>query len=260
MTRYTMPRVATKITPTKSGGFTARKRIPEDVQADYERLYGVRWEAQLSIAPGTPVIQARAQHREWLTEIENRIANVRAERKGEGRLLTPKDARALAGEWYHWFVEKHSQKARTATYWEELKESVGDTLRDELVFADETVDEVWESKPEAREDVRPMLADWGETAQFLALKRMVLDEHSRNSFLDYLFDDFWAALKLLIKRARGDYSADAYALQFPKFENARDAGHGPWELFELWVSAVQPAPATVSRWRGVFLQLGTHFA
>jgi hypothetical protein len=102
-----------------------------------------------------------------------------------------------------------------------------------------------------------MLADWGETAQFLALKRMVLDEHSRSSFLDHLFDDFWAALELLIKRARGDYSADAYALQFPKFENARDAGHGPWELFELWVSAVQPAPATVSRWRGVFLQLGT---
>jgi hypothetical protein len=49
-----MPRVATKLTPTKGGGFTARKRIPEDVQADYERLYGVRWEARLSIAQAHP--------------------------------------------------------------------------------------------------------------------------------------------------------------------------------------------------------------
>ena len=101
-----------------------------------------------------------------------------------------------------------------------------------------------------------MLADWGESAQFLPMKRMVLDEHSRNFFLTICFGDFRAALKLLVKRARGDYSADDYALRFPKFENSRDTGHGPWQLFELWVGAVKPAPATVDRWRGVFLQLG----
>ena len=71
-----------------------------------------------------PSLQARAQHREWLSEIESRIANIRAEKKGEGRLLTPKDARALAGEWYHWFTERHTQKARAPTYWEDLRESV----------------------------------------------------------------------------------------------------------------------------------------
>ena len=116
-----MPRVATKLTPTKGGGFTARKRIPEDAQAEYERLYGVKWEARLSIGPGTPVLRARAQHREWLSEIESRIANIRAEKKGEGRLLTPKDARALAGEWYHWFTERHLRSARPPTYWEDLR-------------------------------------------------------------------------------------------------------------------------------------------
>ena len=47
-----MARVSTTLTPRKSGGFTARKRIPEDVQADYERLYGVKWEARLSIDQG----------------------------------------------------------------------------------------------------------------------------------------------------------------------------------------------------------------
>jgi integrase len=105
-----------------------------------------------------------------------------------------------------------------------------------------------------------MLADWGEVAQFLHSKRLVLDEPSRKMFLDYLYEDFGAALKLLIRRAQGDYRTDDYALRFPTFENSRDTGHGPWELFELWVAAVKPASATVGRWRGVFLQLGTEFA
>jgi integrase len=256
-----MPRVATKLTPTKGGGFTARKRIPEDVQADYERLYGVRWEARLSINSGTPIALARAQHREWLSEIESRIANIRAEKKGEGRTLTPKDARALAGEWYHWFTERHVESGEPPAHWEDLRERVGDALRGVLVFQeDDEPDDIWENSPEAREDVRPMLADWGEVAQFLHTKRLVLDEPSRKLFLDHLYGDFAAALKLLIKRARGDYSADAYALQFPRFDGSRDTGQSPWQLFELWVSAVKPAPATVDRWRGVFLQLRTEFA
>ncbi len=256
-----MARVSTTLTPRKAGGFTARKRIPKDAQADYERLYRVRWEARLSIDPGTPVLLARAKHREWLSEIESRIANIRAEKKGEGRLLTPKDARALAGEWYRWFTERHLQRAQSAKHWEDVRDSVGDTLRDELLFQEgDELDDVWERSPEARQDVRPMLADWGETAQFLRLKRLVLDEPSRNLFLDHLYGDFAAALKLLIQRARGDYSEDTYALRFPKFDSARDTGHEPWRLFELWVDTVKPASATVDRWRGVFLQLGTEFA
>lgn len=175
--------------------------------------------------------------------------------------MTPKDARALAGEWYCWFTERHLQRAQSASHWEDVRDSVGDALRDELLFQEgDEVDDVWERSPEAREDVRPMLADWGETAQFLRLKRLVLDEPSWNLFLDHLYGDFAAALKLLIKRARGDYSEDTYPLQFPTFENSRDTGHGPWQLFELWVGAVKPAAATVDRWRGAFLQLGTEFA
>jgi integrase len=255
-----MPRVATQLIPTKGGGFTARKRIPEDVQDEFERLYGVRWEVRLGIAPGTTIVQARALHREWTSEIESRIANIRASKKGEGQLLTPKDARALAGEWYHWFTDRHLEDAQPPTYWEDLRERVGDALRGELIFGDDDeVDEVWERSPEARENVRPMLADWGEVAQFLHTKRLVLDEPSRRLFLDHLYGDFAAALKLLIKRAQGNYEPDDYARRFPKFENSRDVGHSPWQLFELWVEAVKPAPTTVDRWRGVFLRLATDF-
>ena len=260
-----MARVATKLSPTTSGGFSARKRIPEDVQAKYQELYGVRWEARLSIDPGTPILLARAKHREWLSEIESRVANIRAEKKGEGRLLTPKDARALAGEWYHWFTDRHLKSAQPATHWEDLRERVGAELRDAVLPYSEAhqetneVDDIWERSTAAREDVRPMLADWGETSQFLAARRMVLDAASRNLFLDHLYEDFSKALKLLIKRASGDYTADAHPLQFPKFEDARDAGHGPWQIFKLWEATVKPAVATVDRWRGVFLQLETEF-
>jgi integrase len=88
---------------------------------------------------------------------------------------------------------------------------------------------------------------------------MVLDTPSRDLFLDHLYGDFSAAIKLLIQRARGDYTADTQPLQFPKFEDARDAGQGPWQLFELWIAAKKPAAATIDRWRGVFMQLRTEF-
>ena len=115
------------------------------------------------------MVLARARHREWLSEIESRIANIRATQRGEGRPVTPKDARALAGDWYHWFTERHLQRGEPTAHWEDLKEQVGDALRDAMIFHESIEpDDVWERSPETREGVRPMLADWGETAQFLA--------------------------------------------------------------------------------------------
>jgi hypothetical protein len=136
-----MPRVATKLTPRKSGGFFARKRIPQDVQLGYERRFGVRWEARFIVRPGTPVRLAQAQHREWLTEIETRIANLRAEKSGAGLSLSPKDARALAGEWYHWFVERHEVMRTSLEHLEWLKERAYDQIRDEVLAYSENPDE-----------------------------------------------------------------------------------------------------------------------
>ena len=121
------------------------------------------------------------------------------------------------------------------------------------------IDDILERSEAAREDVRPLFADLGETARFLAERRMVLDGPSRSLFLDNLYHDLGEALRLLIARARRDWTPDTYPLQFPKFEDRRDAGQGPWKLFELWVEAVKPAPSTVDRWRGVFLQLEADF-
>ncbi len=261
-----MPRVATKLTPTKDGGFIARKRIPTDAQEAYELLHGVRWEERFRASPGTPITLARAKHREWLSEIETRIANIRAHRNGSGQTLTPMQARALAGEWYKWFTEQHLAKPRSTEHWEFYRERIGDEVRPTILQhgdpsepEGDNPDIVWERSPEAREAVRPMLADWGETSRFLAARRVVLHNSSRDLFLDYLYVDFDAALKLLIRRARGDYTADEWPAQFPRFERDADPGLTPWVLFERWVSAVKPAPATVDRWRGVFLKLDEDF-
>jgi hypothetical protein len=262
-----MPRVATKLTPAKTGGFVARKRIPEDAQEEYARLYGVQWEARFRAPAGIPITLARAKHREWLTEIENRVANIRAQRNGEGVSLTPKDARALAGEWYGWFLERQRARPQTAEHWEFFRERIRDAVADVLdPYRDphdrdlQEIDDVWEKTPEAREDVRPMLEDWCETAQFLAARRLVLDEPSRQMFFDVLYGDFAAALNLLIRNARGDYTPDTHPSQFPKFEGVSDPGLTPWLLFERWVAGKRPAKATVDRWRGVFLRLNQDFS
>jgi hypothetical protein len=63
------------------------------------------------------LLQARAMHREWLSEIEARIANIRAERSGEGNTLTPQGARALAGQWYEWFTSNKWQRRPGKMKW-----------------------------------------------------------------------------------------------------------------------------------------------
>ena len=90
---------------------------PPDVQDTYVLLYGVRWEARLTLE-AMPADRALMQLRAWENEIDARIINIRAERKGEGQTLTPKQARALSGEWYSWFTERHLKRAMPSTYWE----------------------------------------------------------------------------------------------------------------------------------------------
>jgi integrase len=94
----------------------------------------------------------------------------------------------------------------------------------------------------------------------LSARKIVLDGSSRDLFLDVLFGDFFAALNLLIRRAKNDYTEDTYPLQFPPFIGSTQAALSPWTLFEQWVAAKKPARATVDRWRGVFLRLAENFS
>jgi hypothetical protein len=73
-----------------------------------------------------------------------------------------------------------------------------------------------------RDRVRPMIADEAKSEQFLAAKRLVLDTASRAMFLDYVTRDFFAAVALLARRARGDFGLDKWAEQFPRAEETVD--------------------------------------
>ena len=115
-----MPRIATKLAPAHKGGFIARKVIPHDVREDYAKLYGQRTEERLNTGP-MRVSLARAKHREWSSEIEARIANIRAGRRGDGCTLTPKEARALAGEWYSWFTARMAAHNWRAETWQDYE-------------------------------------------------------------------------------------------------------------------------------------------
>jgi hypothetical protein len=264
-----MPRVETKLTPAADGGFTARKRIPVDVREEYGRLFGKgppQWEAWFNSGP-MPVGLARAKHREWLSDIEARIANIRAERKGEGRTLSPTQARALAGAWYLWWTTRHLAKPEALQHWRDFYDQLCDRAYDGAAAVAGGLDAqpdwnaatVWEQNYDAREDARAMAADWAETSQFLHAKHLTLEPAARDLFLDYVCRDLFAALSLLVRRAKGDYSEDTHPKEFPNLERSADPSLTPWALFERWVAEVKPTVATVDRWRGVFLKLKNDF-
>jgi integrase len=259
-----MPRTATKLDTAKDGGWTARKRIPEDVQDAYEKLYGVRWEARFRCGPMSAVA-ARAKHREWLSEVEGLIENIRAERRGEGSALTEKQARALSGQWYEWYVANHLERPSPVAHWELFVERLTDQVfRGAEDYRDPddpswTVTSAWEGNFDAREPARAMAADYAETSQFLHAKHLTLDPASRALFLDHVVHDLFVALDLLFRRGKGDWSEDTYPRKFPRFEAKGDPALTPTALFEKWVVAKKPQPGTVKRWRGVFMKLQKDF-
>ena len=89
------------------------------------------------------------------------------------------------------------------------------------VFAGDPLD-FWERDTAMRERVRPIIADEAKSHQFLAAKRLILDPASRTMFLDYVTRDFFAAVTLLARRARGDHGPDKWAEQFPRYEGTAD--------------------------------------
>ena len=93
----------------------------------------------------------------------------------------------------------------------------------------------------------------------MADKGLSLTPESYALFLDRVLDELLNAVRLLERRAKGDYSPDARLAQFPKFTDAPKAYKRttltPWALFGAYVAAMRPAKSTVTRWRAVFLHL-----
>jgi hypothetical protein len=261
---------------SKSGAYTARKVIPEDVREEYQRLFGKRsktgklgngYEVRFYAKPGTPHGVAKAQFSDWLAEVETRISTIRASRNGDGQPLTLRQAHALAGDWYRWYVGQREENPGKASRWAALEDVLIDqilSLAPDWYREDSLRDPEceWAREPGALVELHPVVADEAKTTQFLASKGLVLSREARELFLGAVVDELPAAFQLLQRRARGDYSADERLGHFPKFEADKRRGNGgktSWELFEGWVASAQPQPSTINRWRGVFEDLDEHF-
>jgi hypothetical protein len=114
------------------GNFSARKRLPDDVREEYGRRHGQRFEAKFFAAANAGAAEAKRLFREWENEVDARIEAIRAERTGEGIALTPLQARALAGEWYDWFVARHP--LRDLRTWDLIRDQLHDALRDAMAI------------------------------------------------------------------------------------------------------------------------------
>jgi hypothetical protein len=252
----------------KSGAFTARKSIPKDVRDEYRKLFGGGWEERFYADAGTSLSEAKRALNDWLAEIEGRIKAIRDAAAGNGRSLTRREALALAGEWYLWFVAKYEDDPGDPVGWEELLSDMQCALLEcapPWFREDENRDPDWRwvQDEDVRAQMRPLVADKAETAQFLAGRGLALTTEARERFLDAVEDEFAAVLKLLIQRAKGDYTLDTRPERFPKFaltSSRLASGPSCFELFDAWIKAANPGISTIDRWRAVFLNLQSHFA
>jgi hypothetical protein len=251
-----------------TGAKKSRKAIPKDVRAEYKRLYRVSHEAILVVPAGTSNAQAKALHGQWLAEVETRIERIRAAAKGTSQPLTQRNALALAGEWYKWFVAEHENSPGTPEHWDDRKEH----LLERVLYPHAPVEHLenpnadpswpWTQWPEVREAVRPEVAEMALTASFLASEGLALTTDARILFVDAVSERLFSAYALLERRAKGDYSRDTYPDTFPAYVDQRRVasnGMSCWDLFGAYVSARKPAAGTINRWRAVFKHLQAAF-
>jgi integrase len=247
-----------------TGATKSRKAIPKDVRAEYKRLYGVSHEAILVVPAGTPRAQAKALHGQWLAEVETRIERIRAAAKGTGQPLTPRNALALSGRWYSWFLARHADDPGSPEHWADRKEHLLERVWhphapvEHLEDPDPDPTWPWTRWPEVREAVRPEEAEMALVASFLATEGIALTHDAYILLVDAVSERLFSAYALLEQQAKGDYSRDKYPDTFPEYVDQRrsvSTGMSCWDLFGAYVTARKPADGTINRWRAVFKHL-----
>jgi hypothetical protein len=113
----------TSLTRAPNGDWLARKMIPADVRAAYKAAFGVSQEARFRHPGAARADQAKQVFRDWDAEVTSRIERLRAEARGEGLpTLTHRQAHALAGEWYGWFVGLYEEEPGRPEDWDSVAE------------------------------------------------------------------------------------------------------------------------------------------
>src|SRR5262245_21523828 len=254
----------TTLRRARNGDWLSRKAIPIDVREAYQAAHGLSREERFRRNASLPVERAKQELREWEATIAGRINALRAASAGEGQSLSQREAHALAGDWYVWFVAQHEDEPGSVERWDLEKERLDDAyVRFAPWDADHPdADDAWTRKPNVRRHVRAVLTELGRIPTFLAERSITLSADAQGMFSDIVETEYLHAAALLRRRADSDFTEDKRPLRFPKVtiqQRAGKSGLGCWGLFEAWVGERRPAQSTVNRWRSVFLVLDEHF-
>ncbi|WP_203423076.1 hypothetical protein [Sinorhizobium sp. BG8] len=254
----------TSLKKAKNGDWFSRKAIPADVRDAYGSAFGVGREERFRKPSSTSHMQAVAEFRDWDAMVSSRIDHLRSVAAGRGVTLTQRQISALCGEWYTWFTGQHEEEPGQASTWDSWYDTLN-TAYERFDIVREEVTEEDPLPPAVQRHVDAKVQEIGHVATFLAEKEMLLSEDSRRDFIKTLEPELVAALALLRRRSRGDYSPDKRLSRFANSaalissQNVKLAGMDCWQAFEAWVKERQPAGATVNRWRGVLLGLNSYF-
>jgi integrase len=247
----------TALVRLESGTYKARRVIPKDIRPAYMRLFGPAWEAKLTLPAALSAAEAKRRYADWDNEIDGRIKALRAKARGEVQSLTRRQAVALAGEWYVWFIGTREDAPGSPETWRAAFDEFTDLLWQIAPSSDDDLVKALEY-PSVRAELRPLVAGWTDAEVFLTGKGMVLNPEGQALFLDAVTDLYADTVLLLERRAKGDYAPDTTPQRFPAFTRAAK-GIGPWQLFTQWVKEAKPATSTVDRWGNVFRTMQDHF-
>ena len=90
----------------KSGTYRVRLHIPAELRDTAERLYGVRTQFLANLGTKDPK-EAKRLAPDALAGLQTKLDNVKTAHAGQGRRLSEREVRALAGEVYAAEVRRH---------------------------------------------------------------------------------------------------------------------------------------------------------
>ncbi|KQT86658.1 hypothetical protein ASG60_14405 [Methylobacterium sp. Leaf469] len=252
----------TSLSRAPNGDWFARKGIPKDIRDAYRKAFGVSQEERFRRPGSLSTGSAKVELRDWDATVTGRIEALRAAARGEGVGLTHREAHALVGRWYAWFVAGREQEPGQPGEWDYLAGQLQDAREAFTTQIGAPGEEEEHETSATRRRVRAVVAELGRVPTFLGEQGLNLTQEASDALLDLLDPELLAAIHALRRRADGDYTADARPLRHPEARQAqapKQSGLSCWSLFEAWVTERRPGASTVNRWRAVFRGLEEHF-